>query len=249
MKLTPTLGGTYSGSLGGFTASHNAGGLYLRRRSIPTNPNTTRQQVIRSAMGNVVQHWSMNLSEAQRQAWRDYAANTPVTNTMGQVITLSGINMFARTNVARLQRDAIEGLASGLLDTAPTLFNTGESPLVVEVFSGIFTTPPGTLTLSGLLGSAASDDGDLHLFIAAPQTPGTRFYKGPYQYAAAAAITATDDTYAFSAVDLATDWFSSTVPVAGWDGLMVPIRMRVLYDDGRLSEVFEQLVEFTDATP
>jgi hypothetical protein len=191
----------------------------------------------------------MVLSDAQRQAWRDYAENTPVTDRLGQSMTLSGINMFVRTNTPRLQLSFAQGVPLSPLDTAPVIFNTGETVGIIEAFSGVFTTPPGTLTLSGLLGSQASDDGDLLLFIAPPQTAGTRFYKGPYQLAASAALTATDDSFSFAAVDLATAWFSDTVPVAGWDGLFVPVRLRALYDDGRLSEVWMTLEEFTDATP
>lgn len=249
MKLTPTLGGSYSGSLGGMTASHNAGGPYLRRRAIPTNPNTLRQQTIRAAMGAAVQGWSMALTEPQRQAWRDYAANTPVTDRLGQTITLSGVNMFARSNVPWMQWNAALGNALTLLTSAPTIFNTGEPPTSVSSpWSGDFTTPPGTVTLQGTISGGASDDGDVLLFIAPPQTPGTRYYKGPYQLAATISIAETDTAFGLSSFDLA-NWLSSTVPVAGWDTLAIPLRLRILYDDGRLSETWEGLVPFSDATP
>lgn len=249
MKITPTLGGAYSGSLGGMTASHNAGGPYLRRRAIPTNPNTARQQLIRSAMGSAVQAWSMALTEPQRQAWRDYASSTPVTDALGQSITLSGINMFARTNVPQLQQDLVQGNSGAMIFSAPTTFNTGEPVASFQSFTGDFTTPPGTIEGIGTIPAGASDDGLILVFVAPPQTPGVRFFKGPYQLAAILDIAEDATSFGFSTLDLATDWWSSTIPVAAWGGLSVPLRMRILYDDGRLSEVFEMFVPFTDATP
>ncbi|KKM06452.1 hypothetical protein LCGC14_1743870, partial [marine sediment metagenome] len=37
-----------SGSIGGLTASHNRGGMYFRARTIPTNPATSFQTVVRN---------------------------------------------------------------------------------------------------------------------------------------------------------------------------------------------------------
>jgi hypothetical protein len=250
MKLTPSIGGAYSGSFGGVTASHNKGGQYLRRRSVPTNPNTIRQQTVRSVMGGLVQTWSDDLTDPQREAWRVYAANTPVTDKLGQVMTLSGVNMFVRANSLRRIATAL-GLGDfPAVNDGPVVFNTGEGVVSVTQFSAVFTTPPGTLTLLATLGGAAPDDGLAFVFVAPPQTPGTGFFKGPYQLAATGSTTvsATDTDLTF-VLDLATDWFAAIFPVAAWDGLAVPLRLLVVYDDGRVSQDFRALTEFTDATP
>jgi hypothetical protein len=250
MKLTPSIGGAYSGSFGGLTASHNKGGQYLRRRSVPTNPNTIRQQTVRSVMGGLVQTWSDDLTAAQREAWRVYAQNTPVTDKLGQAMNLSGVNMFVRANSVRRIATALTIGDFPAVDNAPVVFNTGEAVVSVTQFSAVFTTPPGTLTLLATLGGAAPDDGLAFVFAAPPQTPGTGFYKGPYQLAATGSTTvsATDTDLTF-VLDLATDWFASTLPVVAWDGLFVPLRLLVVYDDGRVSQDFRALVQFTDATP
>ena len=254
MKLTPTLGGAYSGSIGGLTASHNKGGQYLRRRSVPTNPNTLRQQLVRSILGGLVNTWSDDLTDAERQAWRDYAQNTPVTDSLGQSMTLSGLNMFVRSNSALAQVVANPGLGVSLpvLEAAPVVFNTGEPVLAVTEFSAVFTTPPGTITFGGDLAGPAPVGGSVVLFVAPPQTPGTRYYKGPYQLAAVVGgLTATDTDFTAS-IDLSDDppaWVSDSVPIAAWDGLNVPVRLVVLYVDGRVSQQFRAIVPFVDATP
>lgn len=253
MKILPMLGSAMSGSFRGITASHNKGGLYLRGRTVPTNPNTARQQTARAAVNGLMQNWSMVLTEPQRQAWRDYAANVPVTDKLGQSMQLSGVNWYVKSQSLPAIADAegLQGIGTVVTNNAPVIFNTGEAPLSVTTFEGDFTTPPGTVTVGGALDAPASDDGMIFLFIAPPQTPGVRFYKGPYQLAAVAALTPASAAFSFAAVDLAdpTEWVSDTVPAATWDGLFVPLRLVCIYADGRRSEEWRMLVQFTDATP
>jgi len=248
------MGSMYSGSMRGITASHNKGGLYFRGRTVPTNPNTARQQAMRSIVGGLMQSWSMQLSEAQRQGWRDYAAAVPVLDSLGQSMNLSGVNWFVKCNVSSAQITS-QGVTpatniNNIFDV-PTIFNTGVAVQDVTVFEGVFTTPPGTVTLSGTLAGVADANGTALLYIGAPQTPGVRFYKGPYQLAATADIADTDFSFAFTARDLSdpTEWVSATVPVAAWDGLYVPLKLVIQYEDGRRSQDWRMLTQFTDATP
>lgn len=252
MKILPTLGSMMSGSLRGLTASHNKGGLYLRGRTVPTNPNTARQQDIRSSIGGLMQDWSMELSEAQREAWRQYAANVPVTDTLGQTMQLSGVNWFVKSqslpHFAIMQ--GLSGASAVQTSDAPTTFNTGQPPAMVTTFQGDFATPPGTVDVIAELAAAPDAAGFAFLFIGAPQTPGVRFYKGPYQLAAGIAITATDPALSFSAnLGTPTQWLSDIVPVAAWDGLYVPLRIVAMYEDGRRAQEWKMLMQFTDATP
>jgi hypothetical protein len=253
MKVLPTMGSMYSGSLRGITAAHNAGGLYFRGRTVPTNPNTARQQDMRSIVGGLTQSWSSTLTEAQRQAWRDYAANVPVVDRLGETMTLSGINWFIKSRASAFQvtNSTLSATASIGGFNAPTTFNTGESVLSVDTFEGDFTTPPGTLDIAGTFNGVAPTDGVVAVFIAPPQTAGTRYYKGPYQLATVVDFVATDFAWTRSGIDLsdATEWIADTVPVAGWDTLYVPLKLVVLYDDGRRAQDFRMLIQFTDATP
>ena len=253
MKISTGLAGEMSGSMGGITASHNRGGAYLRRRSIPVNPNTARQQSVKSSFGGLVQAWTNELTEAQRQAWRAYAAAVPRQDSLGNTITLTGQQWYIAANTPRLQAAIEFGTAFGIplprVDDGPTVLNTGEAPMDVTTFEGDFTTPPGTVTVSGDMSGAMSADGDVLLYVGQLVNAGVRFYKGPYQLAALSPVSAAATSYSFAALDIATLWFSDNVPVAGWDGLFVPLRLRTTFDDGRLSQTFEALVQFTDATP
>lgn len=253
MKILPTLGSMMSGSLRGLTASHNKGGLYLRGRTVPTNPNTSRQQTVRSIVGGLTQLWTDGLTEQQRQAWRDFAANVPVTDSLGETMQLSGINWMIKSATVPEQADARGLTVANAPDpaVAPTLFNTGEPVLDVTNFTGDFTTPPGTGSVVAMLTANASDDGDAFLYIAPPQTAGVRFYKGPYQLAATTPVNNGMAGVLFSELDLGdpAEWNADTVPVAGWDELFVPLKIVVVYTDGRRSEEWRQLVQFTDATP
>ena len=67
-----------SGSLGGLTASHNAGGNYLRARVVPTDPQSPRQVSLRQIVGTLSNRWVNTLSQLQRDAWETYAQNVPL---------------------------------------------------------------------------------------------------------------------------------------------------------------------------
>lgn len=242
MKLTPTLGGSLSGSLGGLTASHNRGGQYLRRRSVPVNPNTARQQAVRAILGSLVQAWSDDLTESERQAWRDYAAAVPRTDVLGQTITLTGQQWFIATNTPRLQQE-LSGLTvagNGVVSVAPTTFNTGEAVASLTEFSILDTGP--VLVVTGVLAAPASDDGFALLYFGRPVNPGVRFYKGPYQFGAAVAVAAAATTFAFT-IDPSDslEWAAAFQPAEANIDVFFGLRLILSYDDGRTSQEFRQL--------
>ncbi|HSR54544.1 MAG TPA: hypothetical protein VLV83_27270, partial [Acidobacteriota bacterium] len=92
-----------SGSVGGMTGSHNAGGYYFRSRVIPVNPNTSFQQSIRGVMGQLTSRWISTLTAAQRQGWEDYAQQVTLTNPLGDQRNVSGLNQYIRSNLSRRQ--------------------------------------------------------------------------------------------------------------------------------------------------
>lgn len=90
-----------SGSIGGTTYSHNRGGMYMRARAIPTNPNSLAQQGVRNSFSTLSQQWGGLLTQLQRDAWTAYAVTTPVTDRLGDPLTLTGQQMFIRCNSLR----------------------------------------------------------------------------------------------------------------------------------------------------
>ena len=235
-----------SGSLGGITAAHNRGGQYLRARTVPTDPSSARQGLVRAVMSNLVSDWE-ELDPAQREAWAEFASQVDVVNALGDTTKLSGQNWFIKANAARSQA-RLSGLAAaaGLaaIDAAPTVFNSGAAPATLETFefSG------SELQVSGALGAAAPIAGVALLYVGRPINSGRSFYKGPYQLAAAGAVTQAATSYSLGAADPGDpeEWAASFVPE---DGQRIPVRVIIVYSDGRVSSELRTIATVTTATP
>jgi hypothetical protein len=99
--FTPGIAvGQISGRVGGSVFSHNRGGMYIRNGSIPSVSQTEKAMRYKSYLALASQEFA-NLTDAQAAAWREYAANHPVTNRLGRTHTLSAGNWFVACN-ARL---------------------------------------------------------------------------------------------------------------------------------------------------
>jgi hypothetical protein len=164
-----------SGSVGGVTYAHNAGGMYARGRATPTNTNTEFQQEVRNNFGSLSQRWGNVLTAEQRQAWRDYASATPITNVFGEPLVLSGQQMYLRCNSVRLQ------VGEAVADNGPTTPGLATlSPIVVTTVddvSDIYYTIVNTNNWA--IGTA----GALAIYISRPQPAGVESFNGPYRLA------------------------------------------------------------------
>lgn len=235
MKFLPTFADAPSGSLGGQVASHNRFGYYMRTKSIPTNPATTRQEAVRGYFGTLVNNWINVLSQNQRDGWNNYGQQVPVLDALGNPINLTGQNQYIRSNTPRLQA----GLVA--ISNAPTTFDTGVS--VVDVINATggasaiaFGLTSGNMESEILFGGALPDDANVLIQLGPPINPTRNYYGGPYQKA---------DTVATSASDTTEDWLTSrpllqAIPLA--DGQIRPIRIRLTYDDGRLSQAWRSIL-------
>jgi len=232
MKFAGGFTGSMSGSLGGITASHNRGGAYLRNRSIPVQPNTPRQQAAKTAMGELVQAWPETLTDGQRQGWRDYAAAVPRTDPLGQLVTLTGQQMYIAANAPRLSATNLGAGPFARVDDAPAILDTGQPPADVTQFD--VTSGTNSLNMTITIPGGASDDGQLFFYIGRPLNPGSNFFKGPYQFATSIAVTSGDTT--LNATPDTAAWFSETVIADADVGKRYPLRLIIAYDDGRTSQ-------------
>lgn len=183
-----------SGSLGGTTFSHNSAGMYMRSRSIPTNPNTSQQQTIRNAVSLLANRWTTILTEQQRDAWRLWAANVPQTNRLGDQFFLSGQQAYIQNNAPKLQASnplytpfqdfPLTGLAAQISDNAPNTFvraETGPISITAEdMGAGIIGMD---VTFDEAQPWANLSGGVLLLYVSRPQSPGTKFVGGPFRLA------------------------------------------------------------------
>lgn len=179
MLMKPLLATALSGSLGGLMATSGRSGTHLQLRGLRSNRGTQEQQVVRGAVAGLTASWESTLSEAQRESWRTYAANVAVTNRLGESRHTSGMMMFVRANVGRLQ------IQANRIDDAPVTFNRGDvtPPLValavssIQIVASAFVGGPGADPWRQELGSF------LLVFLGVPQNPGIQKYRGSYRLA------------------------------------------------------------------
>lgn len=212
-----------SGSLSGTTFSHNRFGQYTRNRSIPVNPNTSRQQTIRSILTFASAAWSALLTQAQRDQWDVYAAAVPVINKLGDTVYLTGFNWWVASAVARYQA-GLTPVAAGpatlvLPDTDPTLsFTASEATQAL------------TITFDDTLTWCDEDNAGLTIFVGQPLS-GTRvFFNGPFRYA---------DKIPGSSLTPPTSTTTIDSPFVFQEGQKLFIQCRILRGDGRNSSFFK----------
>lgn len=227
MKFKSALLTSGSGSLGGMTMSHNRGGYYLRARTIPTDPSTQRQIAVRTSLSTLVTSWMDTLTSTQREDWATYAANTPVTNVMGDPVFLTGQQQYIRSGTPRLQHN--ETLVNPTLVApadAPVIFNTGD----FNTAALVFTASPGAgnmdLEFDDSEGWCSVTGSTLLLYQSRPVSPSINYYKGPFALASAIVGDATTPP---------TSTHTWTSPFTLTAGQKVFLRARLSRADGRLS--------------
>lgn len=219
-----------SGSIGGTTYAHNTAGLYRRARSIPVNPNSSAQQGVRANLTTLAQAWNAVLTQAQRDAWDNYATLSPVTGRLGDELVLSGQQMYIRCNTVRM----LSGVAR--VDAGPTV------PGLIAL-----TTPVATLSIaSGIVSIAYTNTdawanevgGGLNFQTGRFISAGRNFFRGPYRHnttelGAGAPPTSPEDT--------ANNAFAQPMASAT-AGQKMSLRYVAFEADGRISAVQSELV-------
>jgi len=210
-----------SGSIGGLTFSHNRGGPYVRGRGLPTNPGTPEQVAVRNAVAVIVDAWLTVLTEAQREAWGEFAGNVGLPGPLGDFRFVSAQQQYVRSNVPRIQA----GLAR--VDDAPILFDLGQPPTITIQGDA----SAETLAVAWLADQQWAEEDDAHLLVysSRPQNPTINFFKGPYRYAGK--IAGDETTPPTSPQTLTSPFVLGT-------GQRVFLQARVTRGDGRLSGTF-----------
>jgi len=154
------LGAPQSGSQANTTASRNRYGQYYRTRATPTNPSSAAQGDVRNTLRNASQGWG-GLTQGQRDAWAAYALTHPVTDSLGQTMTLTGHSMYVKLYA---QSMAV-GLTPSATPPADPAFLSGAVTLVAT-FTGSVMTVSGVDQPSGYLAA---------IFASPLVTPGVSF--------------------------------------------------------------------------
>lgn len=212
-----------SGRLGATIASRNRFGAYLRAGTIPVNPSTDRQVLIRGYIAALQIAWNIDLTQDQRDAWNEYGANVAWKNRLGQTVHLTGPNHYIRTNTIAL----LAGLPR--VDAAPIIFDVAapEQALSVAASAAL-----GTLAVSFAAAHdwCSEDNAAQLVYMGIPVNPGKKFFAGPYRFCGAilgdsiAPITSPQDITAVN------------VPWPYGVGQRIWVRTRIIRADGRVSD-------------
>jgi len=210
------------GSIGGQVFSRNRFGNYIRARTTPVNPASSRQNAVRTAIQSLSQRWANVLTAAQRAAWEVYASAISRQNKLGAAIKLTGFNMYVRSNTPRVQAGAT------VIDAGPTTLTL---PPADTVFAGTVdeTNQEISVAFDTDLDWVDQDNGHMLVYMSEPKSAGVSFIGGPWRYAGK--ITGDSTTPPTS-----PQTFSVPFPVA--QGQVVAVRARISEEDGRLTDLF-----------
>lgn len=129
-----------SGSVAGVTSSRNRYGQYRRTKAIPVNPNSTFQGTTRNRLSVNSAAWR-SLTAAQRAAWSDLGNSMTRTDSLGQAISLTGLQAYCSVNNNNLAAgNAVVAAAPAL--TTPSGLLTAVITLTAAAFSVAYTTTP-----------------------------------------------------------------------------------------------------------
>lgn len=212
-----------SGSFGGLVASHARAGQYLRTRVRPTNPRTPAQSLVRTIFANLSITWS-TLTEDQREAWRTYAINVPVTNAFGDPFNLTGHQMYIRNNAARLQA----GLSR--IQDGPTVFSG--VPLSAITYEPVQTAGAIFLTINVADPWTTTPGAALLVYVTRQGSGTVRYRRLPYRFFGQPFLgpfTPVPHEIAFNA----------PTAITANDSNSIFVRSRVVLPDGRISSALD----------
>ena len=215
-----------SGSAGGKTYSRNRYGAYIRNRSIPVNPSSSRQQAARNAFSAAAVYWSSTLTAAERTAWNDYAAAVPVLNAVGDTVYLTGFAMFLRSCSLWL----LQSLT--VVEAGPTVLSL---PDVDSSFSATISEATQMISVSfdTNLAWVDEDDAFLSVYMMKPCGAGREYLIGHQRYAGK--VDGDSGTPPTSPQTIAC-------PFVATEGQKVVVAARIGRADGRLSNLFQDTV-------
>jgi len=213
-----------SGSIAGNVAARNRFGNYMRAKTKPINPRSSRQSAARSVMQRLAEYWRLTtMTQAERDAWETYAAAVNWQNALGEVVHLTGFQMFMRSNARRLACSATIVEAGpttlSLPGADPTLAITGTAS--DQLLSVVF---DNTLDWAGETGSY------LAIYMGQPKCTTRNFFGGPWRFAdVIAGVTGTPPTSPAT----------MTAPFVLVEGQKIWTKASIVGLDGRCSDFFQ----------
>jgi len=156
------LAAAVSGSVGGTTFSHNRGGAYTRARKIPVNRKSPKQLAMRAYISSLASTWSL-IPLDDRLSWQTWAQTHPVTNALGNAITLTALQAYIQLN-ARLAWAGLDTITHPPLIDPPTPLETFSitADVGAGAVSAVYTPTPLGADLSCVWDAALVESPAIH---------------------------------------------------------------------------------------
>ncbi len=215
-----------SGSIGGQTHARNRFGNYVRARTKPVNPNSARQQAVRSAMIANSGAWLQILTAVQRSQWDVYADSIAWQNKLGESVKLTGFNHYVRSSTALSAAGIIpqpDGPAILALPPGDDLFAVTVSE-AAQLISVAFDDTQAWLD---------EDDAAMLVSMGIPVNATREFFNGPWRIAGA---------ILGDAITAPTTPTTLPTPYAVQETQLVYARARIIRADGRVSQFFRNSI-------
>lgn len=169
------MGGQVIGSVGATVFQRGRFGAVARNRTVPVNPNSSRQVRARAAMAWCSDQWLL-MSPAQRAGWESYAEVTAWLNRLGDTSYLTGKMQFMRRGTFQYNMQAVLGLPISIDLDPPTAPGLPATPTaVIEAYADT-----GTVQLASTNITPAADE-ILETLYTINLNPLKNYYKGPFQ--------------------------------------------------------------------
>lgn len=221
------------GKVGGSVHSRTRGGPSMRNKAKPNNPATPAQMAQRAQLARLSQGWRQ-LTEEQRTAWNKEAETTVRKGVCGNIINLTGHQLFVRTNSLRESNGDATAAATppGMADFDGQVFGTTDN----------FSAAIGASNILVPLGDDGVEGIRVAIWATAARSPGKAAYKGVMKKTYEAAITADQETA--GQIDIAPEWIEKFGALAGTAGKAITIGCRE-YQDGEysISEIMKTVIQ------
>lgn len=198
-----------SGSIAGDVHARNRFGNYIRPRTKPVNPRSSRQENARNIISYLAEYWHETLTGVQRGLWDTYAAAVAMKNRLGETIHLTGFNHFIRSNACRMT------FHPGPVTFAPDVLSLPEKDPDLVVSAEDIAGQTFTFTNNVAFFAANGDPFvTIMLYQGQPQLVSRNFFAGPWRYmgginvAEGQAGTATENA-AFAFAEGQKVWFKA----------------------------------------
>jgi hypothetical protein len=212
-----------SGSIAGNVFARNRFGSYVRSRTKPVNPHSSRQEAIRSIVSYLSEYWHVELDDDARNLWNVYAAAVLMKNKLGESINISGFNHFIRSNSLELL------MSESVIDAAPSVLSLPDKDPLLLCSAEAIAAQTFTFTCD-TEGWAPNGDPKFGIIIhqGQPQLASRNFFNGPWRY-----MDYIDSTEGAAG----TGTLSASFAFA--EGQKVWFQARIITDGGRVSEPWQ----------